>query len=89
MNEQVRAVQSEQAATLKEVNKLVKEGIKNTKLSVKSIKRVLTAHLEPDNKEVVSKLSDEEMIMFTLLGTQREELIKTLALNHAIENLKE
>ena len=49
------------------------------------MRRVLNAYIHMDDKERLSKLNDLETILLSALSTHREELVKLLAIEHALE----
>lgn len=75
----------DQQEQLKAVTDAVISSLSNSHLSVKEMKRAIMSHLDPTNDNRVRKLSDKELILFSNLNTHREQLIKFLAVNHALE----
>lgn len=91
MNEnlnKLKEVRDEQKEFVKEVNSMVSSGIQKCNLSVKSMKRVLLSFVNPEDKDRMSRLNDEEIIILSLLETSREQLIKTLAIEHAVATME-
>ena len=79
------SVRDEQKELLTSVATHVSTIVSNSQLSLKGMRRVLNAYIHMDDKERLSKLNDLETILLSALSTHREELVKLLAIEHALE----